>query len=352
MLAPLRFTVLALAAVFAAGSIHARDMWCDLQGVAPAAVVPRLGQLAQATTGERPQPQREIRTEGLLPGQGLHDVSMKAKGDFPKALSLAHGWRAQRKPEFLSGAREYLLAWASTHEPNFNPIDETEFTQLFEAYAVIRDDLASADRQIVDKWVRKFYDGHLAEMRRREAAKQVQISNWQSHRLKIAAGAAVAMGDTALLGALEPFYQAQLRANIRDDGSIEDFHTRDSIGYAIYSLRQLVEVALVTRAAGVPWAPAGSPAYRRLTSALDWLLPYARGEKQHVEYVNSSFRFDRLRTEAGVKGHENAAWKPAEARDLLWLAAYLDPKYGAVAQRLGQKPSSYLVACRGEAPTK
>ena len=328
-----------------------RDLWCDNRRDLPVTVGARLGEIARKSVGAAPNAAREIRTEGLLPGQGLYDVSMKSKEDFRKALGLAYGWRTQHKQVYRDSARRFVVAWARTYRPDFNPIDETDFTQLFETYAAIKDDLSESDRQLVDRWLRKFHDGHVAELRRREAAHEVQTSNWQSHRIKIATGAAIAIGDMALVSAVEPFYQAQLRANIHDDGSIEDFHTRDSLGYAVYSLRPLVETALITRAAGAQWLPPGSTGYRRLIGALDWMLPFVTGTKTHIEYVHSTVHFDRVRERAGVKGYGHSAWKPANARDLFWLAAYLDPKYISVASSLHPKPASFLVACRGTVPT-
>ena len=327
-----------------------RDLWCDNQGDVPAPLGARLDEIARNSVDATPSAVRQIHTEGLLPGQGLYNASMKSKEDFPKALALAYGWKTRREQVYLDGARKFVLAWARTYQPSFNPIDETDFSQLFEAYAAIRDDVSESDRQMVDAWLQRFYTGHVSEMQRQAAAGDVQISNWQSHRLKIAAGAAVALGDIALLAAIKPFYQTQLRSNIHDDGSTEDFHKRDSLAYAIYSLRPLVETALVTRSAGVQWLPPGSPAHRRLTGALDWMLPYVTGAKTHIEYANSTVKFDRVRTQAQVKGHEQSAWEPENARDLFWLAAYLDPKYIDVAKRLNQQPGSFLAACRGTAP--
>jgi hypothetical protein len=329
-----------------------RELWCERLDDVPSPVANRLGELAEKVVGDSPRPVAELRTEGLLPGQGLHDVSQLAKKDFQKALALAYSWRTTGARQHLASAHRFVLAWARAYRPNFNPIDETEFSQFFEAYAVVRPSLPQRDRMLVDQWGRLFVDGYVREVHRRASGPDAQITNWQSHRIKIAVAAAVAVGELAALKELEPAYMSQLKANIRDDGSTEDFHKRDSLSYATYSLQPLMETALIARAAGSDWVSPGSEARTRLSKALDWMVPYARGDKLHVEFKNSSIRFDRVRAEAGVKGHGVAPWKPANARDLFWLASYFDSKYTAVARALASRPSSYLSACRGAPPSE
>jgi hypothetical protein len=340
---------LALALLLAAGAGDARELWCDRLSTAPAPVVLQIDTLAGKVIHDAPAAVPALKTEGLLPGQGLYDASQRAKLDFAKLRALAYGWRTQRQRPMLDSARGFVSAWARTYQPNLNPIDETDLKQVFEAYALIRDNLEAAERDAADAWIRRFYDGYLGGMTRRRVAGNPDRKNWQSHRLKIATAAAAALGDATLLAPLRPLFEEHVAANIRDDGSTEDFHERDALSYTTYSLLPLVEAALIARTAGVDWVAPGTPTRARLVAALDWLEPYAMGRKQHIEFVRSSVKFDQVRMQAGMAGHQQAPWQPVNARELYWHAAYLEPRFLAVAQALAARPSAFLAACRGTA---
>ncbi len=68
----------------------------------------------------------------------------------------------------------------------------------------------------------------------------------------------------------------QIAFNLCADGSTFDFEVRDALHYVTYDLEPLAIAALAAREHGEDWV---TP---RLTAAVDWLLPYARGEKTHV----------------------------------------------------------------------
>jgi hypothetical protein len=157
---------LALALLLGAGAGDAREIWCDRLSAAPAPVVLQIDTLAGKVIHDAPAAVPALKTEGLLPGQGLYDASQRAKLDFAKLRALAYGWRTQRQRPMLDSARGFVSAWARTYQPNLNPIDETDLKQVFEAYALIRDNLEAAERDAADAWIRRFYDGYLGGMQR------------------------------------------------------------------------------------------------------------------------------------------------------------------------------------------
>ena len=56
------------------------------------------------------------------------------------------------------------------------------------------------------------------------------------------------------------------------------------------------------------------------------VIPFARGEKQHKEWVNTKVEFDRKRAKAGLEKYRTGRlFDPRQALNLLERAAYFDP---------------------------
>lgn len=124
--------LLALACVAA----HADDTprwWCPLATPSPAHANDTVVTEALAHLDAQPHPMAHVHTQGLLPHQGIHDASDEAEHDWPLALRAAVAWRLSGKPELLQQTARYLDAWANTYQPDFNPIDETNLANLFQA---------------------------------------------------------------------------------------------------------------------------------------------------------------------------------------------------------------------------
>jgi hypothetical protein len=95
-----------------------------------------------------------------------------------------------------------------------------------------------------------------------------------------------------------------------------DFHERDAIHYVTYDLDPLMMAALSAQAHGQDWFAWKSPAGANLPGALDWLAPYAKGEKVHIEFANSKIQFDRDRAAAGQKEYAPHPWDVSKRRGL------------------------------------
>jgi hypothetical protein len=167
--------------------------------------------------------------------------------------------------------------------------------------------------------------------------------------VKIVTLAAVALDDADLFAQARRLYLEQLAANIRIDGSVEDFHQRDALHYVTYDLEPLARAALAARLRSQDWLDLQSRSGSSLAQALDWLMPYTRGEKQHEEFRRSTVRFDAERRAAGVKGF-SGLWNPREATALFWMAAFLDKRYAETAKLLSATPPAWMAACWQKTP--
>jgi hypothetical protein len=271
-----------------------------------------------------PKAMPRVHVEGSLPGQGIHDESQEALRDLPAMRDLALAARLTGEVRYADAARHLLRAWIETYRPSFNPIDETGFERLFIAWDLLerRDGLDAGYARMLQA----FCEGYLAHPLRGNTA----INNWNSHRVKLIVLSAFALGDTALIARARESYDAQLRANIKPDGSTVDFLQRDAIHYVVYDLEPLVMAVLAARRHGQDWLGDEDGALLR---AVAWLEPYATGAKTHEEFAKTTVPFDRTRRDAGVPGFEGM-FQPAKARPAMALAARLDPRFAATARAL------------------
>lgn len=281
---------------------------------------------ADRALARQPHAMTRVHVEGTLPGKGIHDESQEALRDLPAARDLALAARVTGDPRYAEAAARIVGAWADIYQVSFNPIDETAFEHLIIAW----DLLPAAQRGGLDaafgRLLREFSFGYLAHPLRGSTA----TNNWNSHRVKLIVLAAFAIGDPTLIAEARSAYDAQLRANIRSDGSTIDFALRDAIHYVTYSLEPLAVAALAACQHGQDWMQSEDGALRR---GFVWLQPYADGTETHEEFVRSTVTFDRTRAAAGVKGFEGP-FDRAKTRTAMALAARLDPRFAPTARAL------------------
>ncbi|MDR6235727.1 alginate lyase family protein [Pseudomonas oryzihabitans] len=299
-----------------------------------------------ASTPPAPGPQAlpVIHTEGTLPHTGSHDQSAAAVRDFNYMLDLALAWRDAHDAAALTRLAGYFDAWTQTYRPSFDPIDETNLGNLIVAYRLTAADLPKATAQRTRVFIEQLARGYLDWMEvHRGDARGVWSNNWQSHRVKLAVLAASALNDEALFARARKAFVAQLSANVRPDGEVLDFTQRDALHYVVYDLEPLVVAAAVAQGRGENWLRLPGREGQTLAAALDWLLPYAQGQRSHEEFQHSTVRFDAQRAQAGLPGF-SGPWDPVSAKALYWLASLLDPGYTAIARRLASAPPRWLWA--------
>lgn len=278
-----------------------------------------------------------IHTEGTLPGRGIREISSRAREDFPIILSMALAYRLTGDRVYAERTQHYLLAWAGTYRWSFNPIDETGFDTLIMATDLVDEALSAEARTIIDAFWRRLSTGYLTEM---DGAPINATTNWQSHRIKLATLSAFRTDDPELISRARDAYRRHVTANILPDGSVHDFHERDAIHYVTYNLDPLMTAALAAHRHGEDWFSWRNASGSGAKDAVDWLLPYASGERSHEEFVNSRIKFDADRARVGQPGYAGT-WDRAGAINTLRLASLLSPEFcgpANVLQEATQRP--------------
>ena len=296
---------------------------------------------AEAAAVRQPSPLPKIHIEGTLPHQGIYDQSKIAKGDWEAIRDLSLAYRLSGEAKYLIQANRFFLAWLDTYHLSFNPIDESGLDALIIGYDLVRRNLPPPTGAKMQNFLRRLAEGYVEKI---EKQKSPDAGNWQSHRIKLITLSSFSLGDLRLIGKARKIFQDHISRNILPDGSVWDFHQRDALHYVTYDLEPLVTAALAARAHGEDWFRYAAPDGASLERALEWLRPYANGEKTHEEFVHSNVRFDYVRREAGLKGF-SGTWDRKTAGYLYQLAMHLDEKYAGLAQALGGKPQPWMALC-------
>jgi hypothetical protein len=282
---------------------------------------------ADAHLNTAPSAMARIHTEGTLPHQGIRDQSIAAEADFETMADFGFAYRLTGQRRYLDAEARFLGAWAAIYRTSLNPIDETRFDPVFVAFDLTRGDLPAKVESDTLEMFRGMARGYLDWWGNYA---QKDNANWSSHRVKLMTLSAYETGDTSIISAATAAFRQQVQQNILPDGKVVDFAKRDALHYVVYDLEPLLTAALVAKMHGQDWfhtSPTGSAS---VEMGIDWLLPYASGEKTHEEFVHSSVSFDAARAKAGESGY-SGMWQRKNSALLLTLTAWEDPRYKEMA---------------------
>ena len=315
----------------------------------------------------KPKAKATIHVEGTL---GTPDFEV-AK-DWPRMLALGLAFRMTGDRRYFAVLDVTLNAWLDVFAMSqrrlieseecliyplppgaqcVNPIDDAELASRILAYDVARHDLSAATAERMARFMRNLAQSYLRDIALRNASTNRSVranasGNWQSHRIKLATLGAFFVGDAKLEAAAHEAFMAQIENNMVyqlwgvcngvkcqktiDDGSVYDFAVRDALHYTVYDLDPLLDCVLAAHAHGQDWYHYVAPHEASLQRAMEWLLPYAAGDKTHDEFVHSGIGFDRQRAEKGWKGY-SGIWDRTTAETLFRKGLRLDTSLGKPA---------------------
>ncbi len=287
---------------------------------------------AQALQSE-PNPLAGLTTAGRLRGDPLKAQTELSLRDMEKIQALAIAYRVDQDLRLAERAGEYLLRWATVHRPSGQPIDETGLEPALFGYRLVRAVLSAPTRESIDAWIHNLARAAMAS---RDMKKKTATNNWHSHRLKLVGLAGFALDEQSLIAYARQGLRVQIGENLLPSGESIDFRERDALAYHVYDLRPLVTLALAFAQQGEDFYHWKSASGSSLAHSVAWLKPYLRGEKTHPEFVGSTVRFDKARSDHGERGHvAGTLYEPRDALPLLILAAAYDPECAELASQLG-----------------
>lgn len=288
-------------------------------------------EMADRALLEQPNPIAHVVSEGHLAKDPEKIRSNAAMKDQDKTLCLAWAWAVTGDKRYAGQCRNFLLAWARTNQPDGNAINETKFEPMIMAYDLVRSDCSESDRLVIDDWLRK--KAETLQKRRPGLG-----GNWYSHRLKIVGLIGFTLGDGSLIQTATVGFRKQIATALEPDGSSLGFHRRDAMHYHLYSIEPLLTLARAADRAGEHLFDYRAPNGASLHHSVDFVVPFAEGQKTHIEFANTRNSFDRKRAKNGETEYQPHLWNPKSSIQMFSEAAWFVPEYGALAARLAGKP--------------
>ena len=279
-----------------------------------------------------PDPLPVIHIAGVLPTTEAFKRAVESMRDWQLISDLASLFAATSEQHYLARYEQYLLAWLSTYRISGHPIDETNLSFGMLAYRVAGGALPLPTQARMRTFACDLSASH---QQWQPPERTTSTNNWQSHRVKLAVMGAFVCGDSRLIDRAITAFKNQIRDNLLPTGEAIDFFERDAIHYVVYSVDPLLEAALFSELHGKPLFHHVGPQGQSLSRTLEWIAPYARGDKSHEEFARSKVRFDAERAAAGVPGY-SGPFDPRKARYTYWLASRLDLRWSELSMQLEQ----------------
>jgi hypothetical protein len=265
----------------------------------------RLLEEADRARSRPPGPVAQLSSAGATSlDDPLVTATRAAFEDADDAVILALAYRATGEAAYLDATRARLVAWARTHEPSGNPIDESRLDALVHAYTLIRGDLLVGHELGIRAW--------LARMREAQRAwrlgPRTARNNHRTHQLKMLLLLDRALGDEPAFAGDVAAAEAHAGENLdAATGESVDLRERDALYYHVYNLDAWLEIALASKCCLAPVEAAWSLLDRRL----------AAGEVDG-EFEGSVVSLDVVRAHAGFAYAARFDPRRAEHARLAW----------------------------------
>ncbi len=301
---------------------------------------------ADAYLDAKPIPLGEIFYQGQLDTHPRRVETEKSLADMDKLAALSEAYAATGDARYAAKAREFVLAWVKTYYPNGNSINENKLEPVFLAYDLLRDTFSAEEKERVESWIGRIARRQIETngWRNREHSKKA-LDNWDSKRIKLVGVAGWILGEQEWIDYGIQGFKEYVARGLFADGTSVDLKTRDALSYHVSGLRPLLVMAM--------WADLKKPGEGRklfdyvapngasLRKSVEYVVPYATGEKIREEWKNTTVGLDRERAAAGLAYYKPGKhFDPLSSLEMFQMASLFDPKFAPIATQLREKKGS------------
>lgn len=215
--------------------------------------------------------------------------------------------------QFLESLKKDVLQYIDKFEIGERKIyDYTHVSYVFESYTVLTRFYPVLNKELQD-FIVKISDYIISDFENLDKDNVDAINNFQSHRLKVVSTAGLVLKSKKYLDWSEKEIVNFIRKNLNSDGTCYDFELRDSLTYVTYTLGPLVETCLNL------WKSRRNIYYfymdpqtkSSIIKSIRWLIPYIKGEKKNIMFINSVYASDKNKKEYGF------TWNKSNALNLI-----------------------------------
>ncbi|MFP4203571.1 MAG: alginate lyase family protein [Opitutales bacterium] len=296
------------------------------------ALIAELAAQVEPHLGEEARPLRVIHYEGLVNTDPKRIATVEDLRQMGQAATLVRYWQATGDERAAATLREWIEAWFATYEPTGNDVNENKFFPLFVAYNYLRDGFDPSKREEIDAFVREIGELHAEAVR-----KSKHFTNRYTKHVRLAAICGMILEKDEWIELSQEGVKTFVEASLYGNGESRDLRRRDTLTYHSSSLRPAIQLAMLAGEEGPELYRWENRRAGSLEKSVDYVLPYAMGEKVHEEWVNSKIDLDRRRAEAGLEKYKKGRlYDPKNAKKLMALAAFFDPDLMQVVRHLSE----------------
>lgn len=299
-----------------------------------------LRQRADRWLNDDPSPLKVIHYRGVLSNDPLRRESVARLNDMRKIDDLGQAWVITKDARYALQAHRFIMAWVRTYQPNGDPINENKLEPLLANHVLLKEFASDAERAEVRAWVDDL--AHRQQDSARVSASSRE-NNWHPKRLKLIAWAGIITGDQKWTDYALAETRGYIGRALRADGSSYDLEQRDSLGYHMGGVKPLIRLASILIDQDPDLYFREAPSGASVAASVEFMMPYALGEKTHREFINSKVDFDRRRAEAGLAEYQpGTPFNPLHSIRLFDAAMAFEPRYGElIATLTGQKNNRF-----------
>lgn len=289
----------------------------------------RIRATADSALARAPDPLPVIVYEGRVGHDPARLHTIRRLQDLRRLRALAWAWALTGRDDYHRGARRYLVGWMGSTEPTGNPINDSRLVDLVGAFHLLGPGLDSRERGVAERFLRLLGEREMAS----DTANNV--GNWHARRMTLVALAGVLLRDPRFTDYVHREARKYVASSFRADGTSHDLERRDALHYHVSGITPMLEIALLLRGSGEELYRYRAPGGGSVQGSLEYVLPFARGERVHPEWVNTTVALDRRRWESGDPFYRpGKPWDPRESAEMLAMASLFDPALRPLAAQV------------------
>ena len=280
-----------------------------------------------------PLPVDEIHYEGLLDNNPERIKTVESFTNIEAVVSLIYAGYGMENDEFGEKVKTFVLAWAKIYKPIGNPINENKLNALFWGYFLFQNHFNLKEREIVEKWL-------LTIARKEMNREQTPNNNWEAKRLKIIGTIGCILNNEELKNHSIAGFRKYIETSYYADGTSNDLLTRDALHYHVSGLTPclstFVNLSKFDKRFEMFSYISGSGS--SIKKSVEYVVPYAMGEIQRKEWMNTKVQLDKDRAAAGLPEYQpGKLFEPVNAYPMFEWACYYNRDWYSVFENTNQE---------------
>lgn len=271
----------------------------------------------------QPSPLERIHFEGLLETDPKRIHTIKSFADINHTATLIYADYAADNNKYGEKVRDIVIEWVKIYKPDGNTINENKFIVFFWGYHIYKNRFSHKQQQLVEGWINEIA---LKQMNRESTPN----NNWEAKRLKIIGLAGGILQNKQYMDYSIEGYKKYISTAYFRDGTSNDLHSRDALHYHISGMKPCLSAFINLskfdeRFNLFNWE---SESGSSICKSVEFVVPYASGEKQREEWTNSKADIDKRRAEAGIDEYQpGKLFDPKDSWELFSWACYYNPDW-------------------------